>query len=427
MNYIDSVNYIHSLLKFGIRPGLNGMDALLSCLGNPQNDMKYIHIAGTNGKGSTSTAMSNVLVNAGLNVGLYTSPYVTEFLERVQYNGKPIDKTVFANAVCKVKNAIEELDTKDVVITEFEALTASAFLCFKELQCDVVVLEVGLGGRLDATNIINTPLLNIITSLSLDHTGVLGDTIEQIAFEKCGTIKEGSVVVSSVGQPKTAMSVIEATVKSKNGKLIISDETKAQIIKSDLFGTEFIYKNKKYTVTMPGAHQVKNMLCVIEGVNVLRKYFDVSDNDIVNGIKSTVLPARVEVLYKTPLVVLDGGHNEDGAAAFYKTVKPYLKPKGKVYVLGGMMADKAVEDSLSPLMKNTDVFVSVTPDNPRSMSASELNGIADKYSKQSVAISSPEEAVKYIFSNLTENDVFLSVGSLYLAGEVRNLIKNSLN
>ncbi len=426
MNYIDSVNFIHSLLKFGIRPGLNGMDALLSCLGNPQKGMKCVHIAGTNGKGSTSTAMSNVLINAGLNVGLYTSPYVTEFLERVQFNGKPIDKTVFSNAVKKVKNTLEELNKKDVVITEFEALTASAFLCFKELKCDVVVLEVGLGGRLDATNIIDTPLLNVITSLSLDHTGVLGDTIEEIAFEKCGTIKEKSLVVSSIDQPEKAMKVIEKTVEEKNGSLLVADKNQLEIIKSDLFGTEFIYKNQRYNITMPGVHQVKNMLCVIEGVNLLKKHFNITDEDVKNGIKSAVLPARVEVLKRKPLVVLDGGHNEDGAIAFYNAVEKHLNPKGKVYVLAGMMGDKAVEKSLSPLMKKADVFVSVTPENPRAMSAEELNEIALKYSKTAVSVPSPEEAVAYIFKNLTDDDVFLCVGSLYLAGEVRELIKNSL-
>ncbi len=426
MNYIDSVNFIHSLLKFGIRPGLNGMDALLSCLGNPQNDMKYVHIAGTNGKGSTSTAMSNVLINAGLKVGLYTSPYVTEFLERVQFNGKPVDKNIFSNAVEKVKKALEELNKKDVVITEFEALTASAFLCFKELKCDVVVLEVGLGGRLDATNIIDTPLLNIITSLSLDHTGVLGETIEEIAYEKCGTIKENSLVVSSIDQPKAAFKVIESTVKEKKGNLTVADKNQLEIIKSDLFGTEFIYKNQHYNIAMSGVHQVKNMLCVIEGAEVLKKHFKISENDVKNGIKSTVLPARVEVLSKKPLVVLDGGHNEDGAVAFFKTIEQYLNPKGKVYVLAGMMADKAVEKSLAPLMIKTDVFISVTPENPRAMKADELNKIALKYSKSAVAIPYAKNGINYIFENLTDDDVFLSVGSLYLAGEVRELIKKSL-
>ena len=213
MNYIEAVKYIHSLLKFGIRPGLNGMDALLHFLGNPDKDLKYVHVAGTNGKGSTSTAISNVFTDAGYKVGLYTSPYVTDFLERVQFQNKPVDKGLFAENVEKVKFAVEALEKDGVTITEFEALTASAFLCYKELKCDIVVLEVGLGGRLDATNIIDTPLVNVITSLSIDHSAILGDTIEEIAFEKCGTIKENGNVVCSFGQPQGAKNVIEKTVK----------------------------------------------------------------------------------------------------------------------------------------------------------------------------------------------------------------------
>ena len=197
MIYTEAVDYIHSLLKFGIRPGLYGMDALLRLLGNPHKGLKYVHVAGTNGKGSTSTAISNVLIEAGYRVGLYTSQYVTHFLERVQFSGKPVDEDVFAKSVEKVKVAVESLEKDGVTITEFEALTAAAFLCYKALCCDIVVLEVGLGGRLDATNIIENPLVNVITSLSIDHSAILGNTIEEIAFEKCGTIKENGNVVSS--------------------------------------------------------------------------------------------------------------------------------------------------------------------------------------------------------------------------------------
>ena len=206
MNYIESVNYIHSLLKFGIRPGLFGMDALLRLLGEPHRNLKYVHVAGTNGKGSTSTAISNVLTEAGYRVGLYTSPFVTDFLERVQFCGMPVDKNLFALSVEKVKNAVGKLEKENIVITEFEALTAAAFLCYKELECDAVVLEVGLGGRLDATNVIENPLVNVITSLSVDHSAILGSTVEEIAFEKCGIIKNGSKVVTSANQKAEVLS-----------------------------------------------------------------------------------------------------------------------------------------------------------------------------------------------------------------------------
>ena len=419
MNYIEAVNYIHSLLKFGIRPGLNGMDALLRFLGNPHKALKYVHVAGTNGKGSTSTAISNVLTEAGYRVGLYTSPYVTEFLERVQFCGKPVDKAVFAHNVEKVKNAVEHLEKEDIVITEFEALTASAFLCYKELECDAVVLEVGLGGRLDATNIIDTPLVNVITSLSIDHSAILGNTIEEIAFEKCGTIKENGRVVCTYGQPEGAINVINKTVKKKNNTLTIPSESVIQVLKSDIFGTDFIYKKQKYSIKMAGEHQVKNMTCVIEACDILKNYFELSEENIKNGISKTILPARVEIISKNPLVILDGGHNEDGAKAFYNAVLPEISNKSRVVVIAGMMADKAVEDSLKPLMLKTDVFFAVTPENPRAMKAQELAEIASKYSKQVFSVDSINDAVKIAVSFTDNNSVLLVVGSLYLAGEIR--------
>ncbi len=422
MNYIEAVKYIHSLLKFGIRPGLNGMDALLHFLGNPHKDLKYVHVAGTNGKGSTSTAISNVLTEAGYKVGLYTSPYVTDFLERVQFCGKPIDKALFAACVENVKIAVEELEKQEVIITEFEALTASAFLCYEELQCDVVVLEVGLGGRLDATNVIETPLVNVITSLSIDHSAILGNTIEEIAFEKCGTIKENGNVICSFGQPKGAIKVIEKTVKEKNNTITIPYESDIKINKSNIFGTEFVYKNNTYFVKMAGEHQVKNMTCVIEACNILKKYFNLTDENIKSGISKTILPARVEIISEKPLVILDGGHNEDGAKAFYNAVLPELENKSRVIVIAGMMADKAVEDSLKPLMLKTDIFFAVTPDNPRAMKAQDLAEIASKYSKQVFTVQNIKEAVKIAYAATDENTAVLVVGSLYLAGEIRETL-----
>ncbi len=427
MIYTEAVEYIHSLLKFGIRPGLSGMDALLRFLGNPEKDLRFIHVAGTNGKGSVSTALSNVLIDAGYKVGLYTSPYVSEFLERVQFCGEPVSKSVFADNVEKVKKSVETLSKNGTVITEFEALTAAAFLCFKSLSCDVVVLEVGLGGRLDATNVIETPLVNVITSLSLDHTAILGETIEEIAFEKCGTIKDKGNVICSFGQPEKATELIKETVENRNCLLVIPVENDIEVIKTDIFGTEFIYKNENYNVSLPGIHQVKNMTAVIEASEVLKDTFNITLENIKNGISKTKLSARVEVLSKMPLIILDGGHNEDGAKAFFEAVKPVLENKNKVYVIAGMMADKAVESSLKPLMKKADCFVCVTPDNPRAMKASELWDIANKYCEDTHIIESPVGAVDFVLDRITADDVLCAVGSLYLAGEIREHLIEKIN
>ena len=426
MNFTQAVDYIHSLLKFGIRPGLTGMNALLRLLENPHKSLKYVHIAGTNGKGSTSTAISNVLLEAGYSVGLYTSPYVSHFLERVQFNGTPVAEDIFARNTEKVKTAIEELECDGITITEFEALTAVAFLCFNELKCNIVVLEVGLGGRLDATNVIDSPLVNVITSLSLDHVAILGDTIEKITFEKCGTLKSGCNAVVSFGQPSEALSVIKNRVAENNGTLIVPAEKDIQILKSDLFGTEFIYKNNYYKATMSGVHQVKNMTCVIEACEILKNDYDISLSHIQKGIEKTVLPARVEVISRNPLVILDGGHNEDGAKAFFDAVKNQISEKDMIIVIAGMMADKAVEGSLKPLMEKTDILFAVTPENPRAMSAKELSEIAEKYTSNVFAIDDIKQAVDKAISLCTDNTALFVVGSLYLAGEVRDyLIENS--
>lgn len=427
MIYTEAVDYIHSLLKFGIRPGLYGMDALLRLLGNPHKGLRFVHVAGTNGKGSTSTAISNVFIDAGYNVGLYTSPYVCHFLERIQYNGNPVNKEVFSKAVSVVKSAVESLEDDGVVITEFEALTATAFLCFKELSCDVIVLEVGLGGRLDATNIIDTPLVNVITSLSVDHSAVLGNTIGEIAYEKCGTIKNGSNVICSYGQPEEALSVVEKTCLNKNALLYIPDESKVTVLKSDIFGTKFLYKNQEYFIKMAGVHQVKNMTCVIEAFNCLCKDFIITDENIVNGILKTSLPARVEILSENPLVILDGGHNSDGAKAFYNAVKDVFGNGKDILVLAGMMADKEVEKSLKPLIEKCNEFVAVTPQNPRAMSGEELSIIATNYCNKVSFFDSAVKGVDYCFSKLNPNSVLFVVGSLYLAGETRQHIIDLIN
>lgn len=424
MTYEKSISYIHSLLKFGIHPGLSRMDSLLNELSSPQKGLKYVHVAGTNGKGSVSTAMSNILISSGLNVGLYTSPYVTDFLERVQFNGKPVAKELFAACVEKVKSAIDALNKKSIVITEFEALTAAAFLCYKTLNCDIVVLEVGLGGRLDATNVIDVPEVNIITSLSLDHTAILGDTVEKIAFEKCGTLKNGGTVVVSANQPKGAIETVKRIAKERNNELICPRLSDVKIISADIFGTEFSYKSKTYKIKMPGVHQILNMTAVIEAARILaKKGYHITEDDIKNGIYKTALPARCEVISKEPLVILDGGHNEDGAKAFYSLISAERQKHKRLFVVAGMMSDKAVEKSLAPLMSLCDSFIAVTPENPRAMSAFELSKIAKKYTKSVTAVENAAEAVKFAAGSLEKDDALCVVGSLYLAGEVRRTLK----
>ncbi|MBO4339394.1 MAG: bifunctional folylpolyglutamate synthase/dihydrofolate synthase [Clostridia bacterium] len=409
MTYQDAENYVHSLLKFGIKPGLERINELLSLCGNPQGDLRFVHVAGTNGKGTTSTFIANILSEAGYKTGLFTSPYVKDFLERIQIDGKPVSKRTFAYAAETVRQAVEKMKEQP---TEFEVITAAAMLCYKKEKCDIVVLEVGLGGRYDATNIIGTPLCCVITSVSLDHTQILGDTVSKIASEKCGIIKEDGITVTSSNQNKDALEVIEKTAEEKNNKLIISDFSDAVIIKEGLDGTEFLYNNKKYKIALTGAHQVENALNAVEAAKTIE---GVSEKNIKDGLKKTVLPARMQIINTRPLTVLDGGHNEGCALALERVLEKFVKKD--IHLVIGMMADKDCEKYLSIILPLCKSVTTVMPDNPRSIPAKDLAALAKKYCNNVFVASTPKKAKNLAEKNAGENGAVVICGSFYLAGE----------
>ncbi len=422
MNYNDSVNFVHSLLKFGIRPGLSRMNTLLSYLGNPEEGMPFVHIAGTNGKGSTATALASILSDAGYKTGLYTSPYVVHFLERIQINSKPIAENLFAKAIEEIVPFVDKMSKNGEEITEFEIITAAAFLCYKRKKCDIVVLETGLGGRLDATNVIKKPLIEIITSLSLEHTAVLGDTIEKIAFEKCGIIKDETTVICAYGQQDAAVSVIEKTVQQRSCKLVIPNITDIKTVKSDIFGTDFVFEKTPFRVNMAGEHQIKNMTCAIKAAQTLnKKGFVISQRNIQNGVAKAFLPARIEVLNKNPLVILDGGHNPDGINALVKLIRQCVR-FDKLTVILGMMADKDIDECVKRLSEIADSFICVTAENKRAINASQLAEYAEKYCSDVTCKDKISEVYPQILKSLKQKDVLLIAGSLYLAGEVKQII-----
>ena len=410
MIYKDAENYVHSLLKFGIKPGLERIEKLLSLCGNPQGDLRFVHVAGTNGKGTTSTFIANILTEAGYKTGLFISPYVKDFLERIQIDGVPVSKRSFSSSVEKVKNAVEKMDEQP---TEFEVITAAALLCYKKEKCDIVVIEVGLGGRFDATNIIGTPLCSVITSVSLDHTQVLGNTVSAIAFEKCGIIKNGGITVTSSNQNKDALKQIEKTVKERNNRLVISHFDRVKIRKESLFGTEFIYSDKKYKIALTGAHQVENALNAIE---TARQIKGVSEKNIKDGLLKTVLPARMQVINTNPLTVLDGGHNEGCALALKDVLERFIRTD--IHLVIGMMADKDCEKYLEIILPLCKTVTATQPNNPRSISADELAKIAKKYCKNVFVSSTPKQARKQAEKNAGKNGTVIICGSFYLAGEI---------
>ncbi len=425
MNSTEAIEYIHSLEKFGIKPGLETIGALCAALGNPQDKLKIIHVAGTNGKGSTSTMISNILIKSGYNVGLYISPYVSDFRERIQRNGEMIEKSRLAECVEKVKNAIEtELLPRGIQPTEFEALTAAAFVYYELSNCDFVVLEVGLGGRFDATNIIKSALVSVIVSISLDHTAILGDTVEKIAFEKCGIIKKDGVTVTYPLQKAGALSVIEQRCKEENNPLIIPDTEKLEFISEEFDGTTAGYNGLRFKLPLAGKHMIYNACTAIEAVKALEKYgIRVSDEAMINGIAASSMPARLELIKRKPVVILDGGHNEGCGEALAAYIDTYFAKK-RIVMVSSMMADKDFDAFLEKAASRADVFFAARANVPRALSSAELKVAAGKYCKNCIDIPSPSEAVKAGYAETGENDVLIVCGSFYLAGEIReDLIK----
>ncbi|MBR2954300.1 MAG: bifunctional folylpolyglutamate synthase/dihydrofolate synthase [Clostridia bacterium] len=412
MIFNESVEYIHSLLAFGIKPGLERISMLLDLLDNPQDKLKIIHVAGTNGKGSTSTMISNMLIASGYKTGLFTSPYVIDFCERIQINGENVDKNIFAECVTEVRKKIEELNKKDIIITEFEAITVSAFLCFVKAECEYVVLEVGLGGRFDATNVVKKPEAVVITSISLDHVAILGDTIEKIAFEKCGIIKENVPVITSSNQHKDALKVITETCKDKNCNLIITNPYKTEILDDSIFGTLFSYDENVYKTKLTGNHQLENTVNAIECAKVLK----LSDNAIAQGIENTRMIARMEIIGKKPLVIRDGGHNEGCAEALYNFLTKYNVQN--INLLIGLMADKDVEGYVEKIVPLCNSVITVTPSNPRALNGADLKEITEKYCDDCKFINNPKEGYKYILLNTKEDETVLVCGSFYMMSDI---------
>ncbi len=422
MNAIDK---IHSLDKFGSRPGLDRIQRFLSILGNPQDNLKFVHVAGTNGKGSTCAMLSAVLTAAGYKTGLFISPYIVDFRERIQINGKMISEEVLENAVEKTFPVIEKLREDGCVITEFEYVMALEFLIHSEAECDVVVLETGLGGLLDCTNVIKPPLCSVITKIGLDHTAVLGDTIEQIAAQKCGIIKSGSPAVASA-QDKSVMKLIESDCASKGVQLIKSESLPVKVLANSLDGIKLEYNDIRLNLPLVGAHQIENAKTALSVLEVIHESFPVKSENIQSGFARTTNPARLEVLGKNPLVILDGAHNPDGINALKNALEAYLPDKKKSLILG-MLADKDSKSSVKLLGGLFDKVFTVPVNNPRTLSSEALAEECRQHFSETECFGNPFSAFDAAYETAKqENNALIIAGSLYLAGELRPYILNQL-
>lgn len=400
MKYVETLNYIHSLGAFSHGASLERITAVCQKLGNPQNDFRAIHIAGTNGKGSVSTFVSSALKAAGYKVGTFISPYIVDFCERIQINGEYISQ----EDLCRLSQRV--IDTK-IDLTEFEFITAVGFLYFSENNIDVAVLETGLGGRFDATNVIDSPLVSVITKIGLDHTAVLGDTIEQIAKEKCGIIKNNTVVTTH-----TQLQAAYDVIKSYSQNVITPNINDLTNVNISVLGNSFTYKNQNYKTNLGGEYQVENALVAIETLKNCG--LTITDDNIKIGLENSFIPARLEVVSQNPLIVIDGAHNPDGANALCEV----LKNGENITAIIGVMRDKNYKELLSKTLPFCKNVICAKPNIPRALPTDELANAAKHYSKNVFEAESLQNAIQLAKEKSKGNSIFI-FGSLYLASEIR--------
>ncbi len=421
----QAIEYLYSRLKFGSIPGLERIRALCDMVGNPQDKLRFIHVGGTNGKGSTCSMISAMLQNAGYKTGLFTSPFVIDFRERIQINGEMIDPDELGSIVEEIIPFVAELDGQGITPTEFEVLTVVSLMYYYRHNCDYVVLEVGLGGLCDSTNIIKKPEVCVITSVSYDHTHILGETIEEIAKQKSGIIKENCSVVVYPQPFVQAENIILETAKKNNCRIYAVDNKSITPVTSDMTGSVFTYKNQKIKVGLVGSHQIFNAATAFEaGLALIDCGLKLNRDNILYGIENAHIAARTQIVSENPLVVIDGGHNPDGVAALCKNLITVFEGKSVTAVIG-MMADKDVNESARMLAPLCDRILTVTVDNPRSMKADELKEIIEIYNSDVQAFDNLSAALDEVNGTIGNDDMLLICGSLYLASEAENF-KNKL-
>lgn len=420
MTYDEALTYIHSVSWKGSRPGLERITELCHRLGDPQKKLKFIHVTGTNGKGSTCSMLDSILRAAGYKTGLFTSPYVKFFNERMQVGGKNVSDERLAYVTSLVK---PHADAMADAPTEFELITAIAFVLFALEECEIVILEVGMGGRLDSTNIIEESVLSVITGVALEHTEYLGDTIEKIAFEKANIIKKGCPILYGGRDAKedgAAYRVIQTHAKTMDAPLFLADYDRLAVKEATLDGTILDYKEfQNIHLPLLGLYQPENCAKVLEIVSVLRSLgFSLDDITIQRGLSAARWPARFEKLMEDPLVLYDGAHNPDGVTVAATTLRHYFGAR-KVNLLTGVMADKDYPLMVSMLAPLAEKVYTVTPDNPRALEAERL---AEEFKSHGVRAQSFEklpEAVKTAIAESKEGGTALvCLGSLYMYAEI---------
>lgn len=415
----ENEKYLEQLRLVGSRFGTDCEKELLSLLGNPQDKLRFIHVAGTNGKGSFCSMMSSVLQKQGYKVGLYTSPYIVVFNDRIRVNGLPIAEDDINDLFLRVR---QKADTMKTPPSSFDFITAAAFLWFYETKCDIVVLEVGLGGRYDSTNVIKNSLLSVITGIAFDHTEILGDTIEKIAWEKAGIIKENCPALYG-GNDEKALAVIEKECEEKHSELTVKNPDSLKILSTTLDGTEFEFDGKEYFIRLLGLYQPANAATVLTAIDVLRKHgFEISETAVKDGLSSAVWQARFEKIADEPVVLYDGGHNPQGVRAAVESVRAYFGDK-KINLLVGILADKAHGEMVNTLAEIADNVTCIAPPSPRALPAEEL---AEEFRSAGIRATAANSIKNGVKQALSGRKPLLAIGSLYSYNDISENVREAL-
>ncbi len=424
MDYEQALQAVHSASRIGARAGFARIRHILKKLGDPQNKVPFIHVAGTNGKGSTCAMTASILKAAGYKVGLFVSPYVSDFRERIQCDGELISKEEFTKLAEKVFKVIEQSRKEGFDPTEFEIDTILALCWYADIGCDAAVLEVGLGGRLDPTNVIPAPMVCAITSISLDHTAILGDTVEQIAAEKSGIIKTGSRCAVYPELKPGAREVVLKTCLERGVPSLLPELSRLSVKSSGEDGSEFVYDGETYRIGLVGRHQIMNALTAIAICRQLNAAgFSVPQRAVREGLENVSFTGRLETVRTSPLAVIDGAHNPAKIASLCRSLKDIWPDKNVIAVMG-MSKDKDYKVCIEAVARQAKAFIAVEAENPRALSARTAALTASAFCAEVKAASSMREAAELALGVCGENDMIVACGSMYIIGDMKKYLSS---
>ncbi len=422
MTYEQALDFIHSRIHLGTRKGLFRMEGLMRKLGDPHKRLRFIHVAGSNGKGSTCTMCESVLRHAGYRTGLFLSPFVYDFRERMQVGGQLVDKQLLADTLESMLPALQAMKDEDMECTEFETVTALALLLFARCGVELVVFEVGIGGLLDSTNIIPPPLCAAITAIGLDHTEILGATIPEIARQKCGILKPGSRAAGYCDLAVDAHKVLADTCQTLDIPLVVGDLSRLEVLERDELGSRFRYKNQQYRLNLPGEYQIKNALTVLSIVEQLRAAgVDVPQTAVEQGLAAAFVPGRLEPVRQSPRCILDGAHNPGKLRALGEALDRLYPGKPLITVMG-MMNRKDHKTSVPLMAARSRMFIAVpaADDLPHIVDPRELAELAKAHCKEVHICASAQEGAALALSLARPEDIVVACGSMYLLSGAKN-------